>query len=122
MFDDFLEDIGEVYNSVDDFFKDITGGEGVIDIAKAGVGAFYGTEGGSSGGGSSSSGSTPDYVNSKDFDSVDLPSGAMSDLDRAVGDSQAIKSVDGEDILNDWYSKLYTLATGDEWRGLSTNE
>lgn len=106
MFDDFLEGIGDIYKDVDGFFSDLSGGVGVLDVVKKGVEGYNKSK-------ESVTGYKPNYINSIDEMKTE-PSGVMGDLDYALGQSQAIKSEDATDIMNDWYSRIYQIATGED--------
>lgn len=110
MFDSFLEGIGEFYDDIDGFFKDLTGGEGVLDTVKGLAKEFTSS--------SSAAMAAPSQSLDLDYEISDYtPVGVMSDLERAVGDSQAIRSVDPQKITRDWYNHIYQIATGEQYNG-----
>ena len=109
MFDDFLDGISDLYNDVDGFFSDLTGGKGVLDIAKTSVNAFYGLEDKTATTSSSglSSAALDDMTTTE-------PNGVMSSLARSLSDLKPVESVDPQEVTNQWFGPLYKLATGED--------
>lgn len=112
MFDDFLDGVSDIYNDVDGFFSDLTGGSGILDIAKAGVNGFYGIDD-KKAPSTSSSTSTSRSLALDDMTTTE-PSGVMSSLARSLGDLQPVEAVDSQAVSDQWFSAFYKLATGED--------
>lgn len=112
MFDTFLEGITDLYDDVDGFFKDLTGGDSIVDLGKAAVKGYFGKDDGVSTSRSHSR-TTTDLLENPAVTTE--PSGAMSRIAQALTEPEAPKAVDATTVTDYWYNSIYKLATGNEY-------